>query len=135
MATLKARVERYRNWVEPLGGRVCSRVTIDRYEPPVVIWFLYDGPAARVEINVPFRLQLGPEAWDLDPWTKRLALAPVLSLIERRVTSAVAGRDGGLRVEFSGDAAVDVPRTEGVVEPWWYDVAPEDDPGSDIPSR
>src|SRR5688572_24523742 len=86
MAALEARLATYRNWVEPLGGRVCSRVTIDRYEPPIVLWFLYDGPAARVEINVPFRFRLGREEWRLDPWTNRPALAPILSLIERRVT-------------------------------------------------
>lgn len=122
MAALDARLARDHNWVEPLTGRVCSRVSIDRYDPLVVIWFIYDGPAARVEINAPFRIQVGPDEWQLDPSTQRVALGPILALIDRTVTSAVASEDGSLRLEFSGEAAIDVTQADGVIEPWWYDV-------------
>lgn len=116
---------RHKNWVEPLTGRVCSRVSIDRFDPLVVVWFLYEGPAARVEINVPFRLRLGSDEWELDPLSQRVALGPILTLIERTVTSAEAREDGSLHLEFSDEAAIDVPQPEGVIEPWWYD---EEDP-------
>jgi hypothetical protein len=101
---------------------MCSRVTIDRSDPPLVLIFLNDGPAARVEVNAPFRLLIGAEAWLLDPWEDRRSLAPVLSLIGRTVTEAAAVKSGGLRLEFSGGAALEVEPSEAMTEPWSFDI-------------
>lgn len=135
--TLEARIGRQWNWVEPLVGRVCSRITTDLYAPPIVLWFMYDGPTARIEINARFRLQVGQEEWHLNPSTDPAELGPLLSLIERRVTEAVAGEDGSLHMKFSDTAAVYVPASESAIEPWDYDVENEDssDEPGDIPGR
>lgn len=122
MDMLIERIGKYRNLVEPLVARTCSRVTIDMYAPPLVLWFLADGPAARVEINVPFRLRIGPDEWSLDPLGELGAVAPVLSLMGRTVIVALARDDGGLYLEFTDDAAIDVEQPEGDIEPWWFDI-------------
>jgi hypothetical protein len=54
--------------VRQLVGRECSRITIDRYDPPLVLWFLHDGPMARVEISAPLRFRTGMLEARLDPW-------------------------------------------------------------------
>jgi hypothetical protein len=121
MGELEERILGYHgNWVAPLVGRVCSRIVIDIYSPPLVIWFLYDGPAAYVQVESPFQLRLGTDTLLLDPATDRNALAPLLSLIGRTVTLAVAREDGGLRLEFDGDAVIEVECPDPEIEPWWF---------------
>jgi len=119
---LRARLAAYhRNWVEPLVGRTCTRVAVDNYSPPVVLWFHYDGPTARIELYAPFSLSIGPTRYELDPYADRAQLGPVLALIGRTVRAAMADRDDGLTVDFDGDARLEVERS-GHSEPWWFDV-------------
>jgi hypothetical protein len=47
MDLLLERMAIQRTWVQPLVGRTCSRITINRYSPLLVLAFTYDGPAAR----------------------------------------------------------------------------------------
>ncbi len=121
MADLEGRIHRYHgNWVAPLVGRTCNRIVIDKYSPPLVIWFLYDGPEAFVQIDSPFLLQNGTDTIRLDPENERTTLGPVLSLIERTVTHAVAAQDGSLRLEFNGGAIIKVDCPDPESEPWWF---------------
>ena len=128
-AQLEGRILGYRgNWVAPLVGRTCSRIVIDNYSPPLVICFLDDGPEAYVQIDSPFRLQTGTNPSCLSPEDERTTLGPVLSLIGRTVTHAVAGQDGSLRLVFDGGAVIEVDCPDPESEPWWFhlDDATED---------
>ena len=128
-AELEERIHGYHgNWVAPLVGRTCSRIVIDKHSPPIVIWFLDDGPEAYVQIHAPFRLQNGRDTVRLDPEDERTTLGPALSLIGRTVTHAVAGKDGSLRLEFDGGAVIEVDCPDPKSEPWWFylDDATED---------
>jgi hypothetical protein len=121
MAELRERIHAYHgNWVAPLVGRTCNRIVIDKYSPPLVIWFLYDGPAAYIQINSPLRFQNGTDTLRLDPENKRTALGPLLSLIDRTVTHALAGEDGSLLLEFDGGAVIEVDCPEPDSEPWYF---------------
>lgn len=122
MDLLLERMAVHHNWVQPLVGRTCSRITIDRYSPLLVLTFLYDGPEARVEIDAPFRFADASGSRLLDPGSDRPALAAVLSLIERTVTLAVAAEDGSLHLEFGGGVSIDVARPDDISEPWWFHV-------------
>ena len=120
-AELEARIHGYHgNWVAPLVGRTCSRIVIDKHSPPLVIWFLADGAGACIQIDSPFRLQDGTDTLRLDAAKERTTLGPLLSLIGRSVTLAVALEDGGLRLEFDGGAVIEVDSPDPKSEPWWF---------------
>jgi hypothetical protein len=127
MDLLLERMAIHHNWVQPLVGRTCSRITIDRYSPLLVLTFMYDGPEARVEIDAPFRFADASGSRLLDPGGDRPASAPVLSLIERTVTLAVANEDGSLHLEFGGGVSIDVAQLDDIIEAWWFHMDDDDD--------
>ncbi len=122
MDLLLERMAVHRNWVEPLVGRTCSRITIDRFSPQIVLTFLDDGPPARIEIDVPFRFEDASGSRLLDPGGDRTALAPVLALIGRSVTLAVASEDESLHLEFGDSVTLDIEQPDESIEAWWFDV-------------
>lgn len=109
-------------WLDPLVGRTVSRVTVDRYAPPVVLWMMYDGgPAARVEINGPFEWTVGAITTRLDPG-QAADVGPVLACIGGTCTGANETDDGTLILEFDGDRRIQVPSEGDLTEPWWFDI-------------
>ena len=109
------------SYLDPLVGRLCTRVTVDVYAPPLVLWFLYEGPTARVEISGPFDVSINGNLSLLDPAADPGQLAPDLQLVGREVTAATVTEGGDLRLDFSEGATVDV-RGDPTSEPWWFDV-------------
>lgn len=116
---LDARLRDQHDWVAPLVGRTCSRVTIDQWSPPLVLWFLLDEPVSRLEIDAPIRLTIEGQHHVVDPAVAS-SMGPVLQMIGRTVTGATNGPEGDLRLEFGTDAMLEVDAAGASAEDWWF---------------
>jgi hypothetical protein len=106
-----------------LISRQCTRITVDVFEPPVVLWFIYDGPTARLEIMAPFTIQANGETWDLDPSTAQSRLGPLLALLGQRITDADELPGSRLSLKFGEGVSLVVRGNTD--EPWWLDLQPD----------
>jgi hypothetical protein len=114
------------SYLEPLIGRQCTRLTFDAFDPPLVLWFLYEGPAARIEISGRLKLEVDGAAFDVDPEGALDSSGVLLRLIGQRVTAAEVQEGESLYLELSGGARLTVPGDSNP-EPWFFHV--EDDLG------
>jgi len=112
------------SYLEPLIGRECTRITFDAYDPPLVLWFLDEGPVARVEISGPLTLHVAGVAHDLDPTAELGGSGALLLLVGRRVKLAQVRDDEDLYLEFVSRASLEV-RGGSSTEPWWFHVEDE----------
>lgn len=95
-------------------------MSIDIYAPPLVFWFLYDGPSTRLEVSGPVEVRSPTETVRFDPGAEASGFSVLAGLLGQVVTQAIPSEDGSLALAFENGWLVFVEASPG--EPWWLEV-------------